>query len=73
MVYLTFFILQWLDQHEHTTCEEVENWKKNSYPEFQAPGLAALLKKNGISKSVYVVNSARYQCAYLFIAINNNC
>ncbi|XP_071824452.1 E3 ubiquitin-protein ligase RNF31-like isoform X2 [Apostichopus japonicus] len=39
----------WLDQHKHTTCEEVENWKKNSYPEFQAPGLAALLKKNGIN------------------------
>ena len=39
---------QWEDQHEGTTCEQFAAWKEANDPEFQATGLAAYLKMNGI-------------------------
>lgn len=39
---------QWEDQHEGISCEQFEAWKAANDPEFQAAGLAAHLKMNGI-------------------------
>ncbi|XP_071824439.1 uncharacterized protein [Apostichopus japonicus] len=39
----------WLKQHEGTTCEAFENWKQKNDPAFQAQGLAAHLRENGIN------------------------
>ena len=49
LYYYTIIIcLQWEDQHEGITCEQFAAWKEASDPEFQAAGLAAHLKRNGI-------------------------
>ena len=39
---------QWEDQHEGISCEQFAAWKEANDPEFQAAGLAAHLKMNGI-------------------------
>lgn len=39
---------QWEDQHEGITCEQFAAWKEANDPEFQAAGLAAHLRMNGI-------------------------
>ncbi|GCB82303.1 hypothetical protein scyTo_0022307, partial [Scyliorhinus torazame] len=38
----------WESQHQGITCEEFQNWKRENDPEYQAQGLAAYLKENGI-------------------------
>ncbi|XP_006010093.1 E3 ubiquitin-protein ligase RNF31 [Latimeria chalumnae] len=38
----------WEVQHQGITCEEFQNWKRENDPEYQAQGLAAYLKENGI-------------------------
>ena len=48
--YLFFLYLQWEDQHEGITCEQFSAWKEANDPEFQAAGLAAHLRMNGIGK-----------------------
>nr|CAB3265653.1 ZF(RING/C6HC)-6 zinc finger protein [Phallusia mammillata] len=39
---------QWEVQHEGISCEEFLDWKRMNDPDFQAAGLAAHLKENGI-------------------------
>lgn len=40
---------QWQEQHDGISCKEFERWKRDNDSEFQAQGLAAHLKENGIS------------------------
>ena len=47
-LYTIIIYLQWEDQHEGITCEQFAAWKEANDPEFQAAGLAAHLKRNGI-------------------------
>ena len=49
-----FICLQWEDQHEGITCEQFAAWKEANDPEFQAAGLAAHLKMNGIGTDIYL-------------------
>ena len=51
--YTTIICLQWEDQHEGITCEQFAAWKEANDPEFQAAGLAAHLKMNGIGTGIY--------------------
>lgn len=39
---------KWEDQHEGITCEQFRAWMEQNDPDFQAAGLAAHLKRNGI-------------------------
>ena len=50
----TVICLQWEDQHEGITCEQFAAWKEASDPEFQAAGLEAHLKRNGIGIDIYL-------------------
>uniref|UniRef100_UPI00398E3CF7 E3 ubiquitin-protein ligase RNF31-like n=1 Tax=Pristiophorus japonicus TaxID=55135 RepID=UPI00398E3CF7 len=38
----------WEQQHQGISCEDFQNWKRENDPEYQAQGLAAYLKENGI-------------------------
>ncbi|XP_059497740.1 E3 ubiquitin-protein ligase RNF31 [Stegostoma tigrinum] len=38
----------WEPQHQGISCEDFQNWKRENDPEYQAQGLAAYLKENGI-------------------------
>ncbi|XP_072125819.1 LOW QUALITY PROTEIN: E3 ubiquitin-protein ligase RNF31-like [Mobula birostris] len=38
----------WEPQHQGISCEEFQSWKRENDPEYQAQGLAAYLKENGI-------------------------
>ena len=53
-LYTTVICLQWEDQHEGITCEQFAAWKEANDPEFQAAGLAAHLKMNGIGTDIYL-------------------
>ncbi|XP_071824450.1 E3 ubiquitin-protein ligase RNF31-like [Apostichopus japonicus] len=39
----------WQEQHDGISCKEFERWKRDNDSEFQAQGLAAHLKENGIN------------------------
>ena len=53
-LHTTIICLQWEDQHEGITCEQFTAWKEANDPEFQAAGLAAHLKMNGIGRVIRV-------------------
>ncbi|XP_059816238.1 E3 ubiquitin-protein ligase RNF31-like [Hypanus sabinus] len=38
----------WEPQHQGISCDEFQTWKRENDPEYQAQGLAAYLKENGI-------------------------
>lgn len=58
-MFFALLYLQWEDQHEGISCEQFEAWKAANDPEFQAAGLAAHLKMNGIGKHYFLYAKSR--------------
>ena len=54
-IFVSFFILQWQDQHQKLSCEKFNEWLIANDPNNQAFGLKLILKKNGIGKNIQFI------------------